>query len=205
MKEATVKLHRGLIWLSRIHRCRGFGIQSPWAYRFVRYVINEHYPYYGYVDVEKALPGLSARTIKLGQLYLRLANSVQPGLTVSFGPADEAFDMYFRAGCRNTRIVNVDSNGSDSDYHELLAKLGDVDILRLTPQGNYRSFFNAAVMKVREGSVFIIEDIKRNADTRQFWREAVRLLEGVVTFDLYYCGLVCFKPKLFKRNYVVNF
>lgn len=22
---------RGVVWLSRIHRCRGFGIQSPWA------------------------------------------------------------------------------------------------------------------------------------------------------------------------------
>ena len=41
------KVQRYLHWLRRIKYCRGFGVQSPSAYRFIRYVINEHYPYYG--------------------------------------------------------------------------------------------------------------------------------------------------------------
>ena len=42
------QLKRYLVWLGRIHRCGGFGIQSPTDYSFVRYVINEHWPYYAY-------------------------------------------------------------------------------------------------------------------------------------------------------------
>ena len=41
-------MNRWLVWLSRIHHCRGFGIQSPTDYAFVRYVVNEHWPYYAY-------------------------------------------------------------------------------------------------------------------------------------------------------------
>ena len=41
------------VWLSRINHCRGFGVQSPSAYAFIRYVVNEHYPYYAYEDLRK--------------------------------------------------------------------------------------------------------------------------------------------------------
>ena len=37
-------------WLCRCKYCRGFGVQSPSAYSFIRYVINEHYPYYAYSE-----------------------------------------------------------------------------------------------------------------------------------------------------------
>ena len=35
-------------WLLRCRYSRGFGIQSPSAYSFERYVVNEHDPYYAY-------------------------------------------------------------------------------------------------------------------------------------------------------------
>ena len=40
------------VWLRRIHRSGGFGIQSPKDYAFVRYVVNEHWPYYAYDTYE---------------------------------------------------------------------------------------------------------------------------------------------------------
>ena len=46
-------LPRWLVWLSRIHHCRGFGIQSPTDYAFVRYVVNEHWPYYAYDELHE--------------------------------------------------------------------------------------------------------------------------------------------------------
>ena len=39
-------------YLSRIGKSRGFGIQSPWAYSFVKDVISEKLPYYAYSDIE---------------------------------------------------------------------------------------------------------------------------------------------------------
>ena len=42
------RLKAFIVWLGRIGHCRGFGIQSPADYWLVRYVINEHGPYYSY-------------------------------------------------------------------------------------------------------------------------------------------------------------
>lgn len=205
MKLTFERIKMALVWVSRIHRCRGFGIQSPWAFRFVRYVINGHYPYHGYDDVRKESPWADPLTVKLGKLYLRLANNLQPKTVVSFGEADEALYSYIKAGCSRANIACIESACQEEDFRTMLAGLDKIDMLRLTPVGNYRSFFNEAITQAREGSVFIIEDIKKNAEVKQFWREVVRLQDGVVTFDLYYCGLICFKPKLYKCNYVVNF
>ena len=46
-------IKRYIIWLRRMSYSRGFGVQSPSAYRFIRYVISEHYPYYAYADLRK--------------------------------------------------------------------------------------------------------------------------------------------------------
>lgn len=81
------KLRRMLVWLSRMRHSRGFGVQSPWAYRMVRYVINEHYPYYAYDDLALSYPGLGVVERKMCELCLRLANSVQPSLVVNFDDA----------------------------------------------------------------------------------------------------------------------
>ena len=42
-------------WLRRCGCNRGFGVQSPSAYAFIRYVINEHYPYYAYQELRNGL------------------------------------------------------------------------------------------------------------------------------------------------------
>ena len=62
------------IWLKRCTHCRGFGVQSPSAYRFIRYVINEHYPYYAYEELKEHMNMLSKHQHKLGRLFFRLAN-----------------------------------------------------------------------------------------------------------------------------------
>ena len=64
------KIKRMMVWLGRIHRCRGFGVQSPWAYRLVRNVINERYPYYAYAPLAVAHPHADAVTRKLCELCL---------------------------------------------------------------------------------------------------------------------------------------
>ena len=39
--------------MRRIGHCRGFGIQSPTDFMFVREVVNEHWPYYAYTETGK--------------------------------------------------------------------------------------------------------------------------------------------------------
>lgn len=84
------RLRRGVLWMSRAKYCRGFGIQSPWAYRFVRYVVNEHYPYYAYDDLRPLFPHLSKRERRVCELYLRIANHQQADEAVLVGDVSEA-------------------------------------------------------------------------------------------------------------------
>ena len=164
------------VWLKRIGHCRGFGIQSPTDYRLVRYVINEHWPYYQY---EKLGVGDEWLTRKLGLLYFRIANWRQPHVIQSDG-----FQQYMQAGCRN-------------------AKFGDsTELIRLTLEGDYRSCLATIYNKVEEHTVLIVEAIKKN---RAFWREIVNDERTGVTFDLYYCGIVMFDKKRHKQNYIINF
>lgn len=200
-EQIVTRFKRFIVWMCRICYCRGFGVQSPWAYRFVRYVINEHYPYYAYKEIEKKTKGESVLTHKLGRLYLRIANHVQPKEVVQYGNTKKVYDMYFKAGCRKSRQIKL----TDDTDIKLVDTLDNITLMRITPEGDYRRLFNKACMKAIDGSVFIIEGIRSNKEAKQFWRETVSLLDGVVTFDLYYCGIVCFEKKLFKRNYIINF
>ena len=90
-------LKRWLIWLSRIHKCQGFGIQSPTDFDFVRLVVNEHGPYYAYDEI-KAADWLQR---KFGKLYLRVANWRQPDTIVT-----NDYQPWLQAGCRSARIIS---------------------------------------------------------------------------------------------------
>lgn len=83
------------IWLKRCTHCCGFGVQSPSAYRFIRYVINEHYPYYAYEELKEHMNMLSKHQHKLGRLFFRLANFWQPDFCYCDHPQ---FLRYAQAG-----------------------------------------------------------------------------------------------------------
>ena len=165
-----------LIWIRRIAHCRGFGIQSPTDYWLVRYVINEHWPYYQYAAFEKGDDWL---TRKLGQLYFRMANWRQPTVIES-----DDYRDYFHAGYRKATF------GESSE------------LIRMTLDGNYRQRLASIYNKVYDDTVLIVEGIWRN---RSFWKEIKADERAVITFDLYYCGIVLFDKKRHKQNYIINF
>lgn len=63
-------------YISRVGKSRGFGIQSPWAYRFVTEVIGERWPYYAYEEIDRRYH--TKRERKYQKLLLRISNSVYP-------------------------------------------------------------------------------------------------------------------------------
>ncbi len=170
------RLRHILVWLSRLFHCCGFGIQSPSDYWLVRYVINEHWPYYSYATLGRDDDWL---TRKLGLLYFRLANWRQPQIIESNG-----YRTYLQAGCRK-------------------AIFGDsTELIRLTLDGDYHSRMDTIYSKVDEKSMLIVEGIQQDKD---FWREIVTDKRTGVTFDLYYLGVVFFDKSRFKQHYIINF
>lgn len=196
---------RMLVWLCRMRHSRGFGVHSPWAYRMVRYVINEHYPYYAYESLALSYPHLGRVERKVCELCLRLANSVQPSLVVSCGDGGGAYGAYFGAGCRKARMEELPAGCSSEWLGGRLGCQSGRFIVRLVPGPELGSLFAVAAAAATAGSAVIVHGIYTDATARREWRRIVSEEAGVVTFDLYYCGLVFFDEKLYKQNYIINF
>lgn len=175
---------RWVIWLTRVHRCRGFGIQSPTDYAFVRYVINEHWPYYAYETLGK---NDDWKTRKLGRLYMRLANWRQPERVESNG-----YEEYWKAGRKK-----VDVRGKKDDGRGMKA----VEVARVDIDDD-RETVEDVLDRCNERSVVVVEDIWRDW---QRWHELEQDERVGTTYDLYYCGIMLFDKRGYKHHYKVNF
>ena len=176
INDIANQLKAASVWLRRIGHCRGFGIQSPSDYWLVRYVINEHWPYYQYERLGRNDDWL---TRKLGRLCFRIANWRQPAVIES-----SAYRDYLQAGCR--KAVWGESS----------------ELMVLSLEGDWRSRLSYIYNKVSADSVLVVTGLSK---ARDVWREIVNDERAVLTFDLYYCGIVLFDKKRDKKNYIVNF
>ncbi len=176
------RFRQAWIWLSRVGHCMGFGIQSPTDYRFVRYVINEHWPYYAYQTM-----GLHDNWTKrkLGLLYFRVANYLQPRQIIDLVGAQE----YLTNACHNAVFTPRNT------------KLGEhtkIELALVPIQTEYNQLLNWC----DENSVVIFENIYQQPD---LWHCIQHDQRTTVTFDLYYCGIVFFNKKCSPQNYIINF
>jgi hypothetical protein len=169
---------RWLVWLSRIHKCQGFGIQSPTDFDFVRTVVNEHSPYYAYDHIKASC----WHQRHLGQLYLRIANWRQPSTILT-----DDYLPWFQAGCRSARILSNLGNEP--------LQLARIEIEQHAQLEQFYTHCN-------QQSVIIVEGIFRDWEV---WHAIEHDERTGTTFDLYYCGIVFVDTQRFKHNYRINF
>lgn len=192
------KVQRYLHWLRRIKYCRGFGVQSPSAYRFIRYVINEHYPYYAYDELRKELPRLDSLTRKRMELYFRVANFRQASLWLDFCERNDVIATYVGRGCHATQVCRI------TDLQQITAD-DRIEVLRICPSAGCEALLEAALQKTDDHTLFIIEDIGYNDTAKRMWQKLLESDLTSVSYDLYYLGIAFFDRKRYKANYVVNF
>lgn len=192
------KVQRYLHWLRRIKYCRGFGVQSPSAYRFIRYVINEHYPYYAYDELRKELPRLDSLTRKRMELYFRVANFRQASLWLDFCERNDVIATYVGRGCHATQVRRI------TDLRQITAD-DRIEVLRICPSAGCEALLEAALQKADDRTLFIIEDIGYNDTAKRMWQKLLESDITSVSYDLYYLGIAFFDRKRYKANYVVNF
>ena len=171
-------LPRFLVWLSRIHKCQGFGIQSPNDFDFVRTVVNEHDAYYAYDELQAD----NWMQRKLGELYFRLTNWRQP-ITI----LTNNYQPWLQAGCRSAHIV--------SDLGDEPLQLAHIEIEQHQQLEQLYAHCN-------QQSVIIVEGIWRDW---QAWHAIEHDTHTGTTFDLYYCGIVFCDTQRYKHNYRINF
>ena len=100
--------------LLRLPRSRGFGVQSPTDYHFLRHVIRQKMAYYAYTDLEKNTLLLSKREKEILRYYFRLANYIQDGKPLfivgkeNFGNiTPQLRKLFLMAGSRKVRAVHI--------------------------------------------------------------------------------------------------
>lgn len=193
-------LKRYAVWLRRMPHSRGFGVQSPSAYRFIRYVISEHYPYYAYAALRRRYRRLGWLTLKRMELYFRVANYRQARLFADNGADTAVLADYVRHGCRRTVVAAADALMAAADSGACR-----VEAARVCPVEGCGEWLDWLLAHTDSQSVIIVEDIACNATARSLWQRLAASTAVSVSYDLYWAGIAFFDTKRNKANYIVNF
>ena len=189
---------RSMVFMRRFSHSRGFGIQSPSAYRFDREVINAHHPYDAYAALQLAFPHEDRLTLKLARLYFRIAHAMQARQWALCTHRNDVYSAYVQAGCRTAILVDGDEVGQ-------VDKLAVSDVLVMTMVDDWCPMCEAFVSSAHERSMLIVEGIYASKKTKMRWNELVNDERTGVAFDLYDCGIVFFDHTKSKQVYIINF
>ena len=184
--------------MRRFPHSRGFGIQSPSAYRFDRNVINAHHPYHAYADLKHAFPQQDRLTLKLARLYFRIAHATQARQWTLCTHRNDVYRAYIQAGCSKTIFVDGDEVGE-------VDKIAASDVLVMAMEDERWPMCEAFVSSAHERSMLIIEGIYASKKAKVWWKELINDARTGVAFDLYDCGIIFFDHTKSKQVYIINF
>ena len=182
-------------WIHRMGYSRGFGVQSPSAYSFIRYVLTEHYPYYAYDELKMRFKSFDHATKKKGRLYFRLANYAQASHWFDYHLAEQPYAAYVHEGCRKTVFQAIDGKTIPHAFR----------IARLSMTEDYQAVYEALCKVATDDSILILEGINDNKDTKAFWKRVQESQKATRTYDLFLCGIIVFDTSKHKHHYIVNF
>ena len=151
-------LKRIILWVFRMGYSRGFGVQSPSAYSFLRYVVNEHYPYYEYQKLKNESGNVNPLITKLSRLYFRMANFCQSEYWYDYKAENDVYQRYVVSGCKSTSFVSFTE----------VDEIDTFQIARISLFGDYEKVYDHLAKIANDNSILIIENIKRDKITRCF-------------------------------------
>jgi predicted O-methyltransferase YrrM len=168
---------------------------------------------------------------RFAELYYRIIQSSKPeyiielgtslGITSSYMAMASPQKVYTLEGCPNTlsiaketfeilQIKNVETieGNFDDTFPTLLEKLNQVDFIYF--DGNHTKsatlhYFNLALSKANENSLFIFDDIYWSEEMIDAWKIIKADPRVSITIDLYFIGLVFFKKGQAKENFTILF
>ncbi len=183
-----IDVNRFLEYLRRIPATIGFGVQSPFAYNFIRKVVCD--------CNHGILRGIKAN------LWLR--PSVRKGDIFSF--------LLRLSRYANSGRLYVSSELYPAFYLDAVA-LGNEQIVFEYNPSNYATIVIISTLFVSvdsllgslsEDAILIVMDIRKDKHSELYWDKIVNDCRTGVSFDLYDIGVVSFNKKMHKRLYFCN-
>ncbi len=189
--------------IARIRRTgssRGFGIQSPSDYSFVCDIVNCRYPYYAYSDLKETITGISKQERKKAELLFRIANFMQPDVTVNLG-MEQWYETYISSACKRTRIYSENrACGIDG------GKQPNGTCRRLLLASCHAATCDTDLCKeIKDGTILIADGIATDNNARRQWETIANDEHSTLVFDLYDIGIVIADKKRSKTTYKINY
>ncbi len=176
-------------YLSRMPRTYGFGVQSPFAYRFVRQTVNGHNDFLLSPEVELLFSTLPRKRRRVYLLFLRFA-SFMKGKACFLSPE-------FHDACLTQAMHAVGCEACGD-----LSSFPVVSFSIITPA--FRDW-DGLFDRMDTNGMVVIWGIRDKRDDYRYWRQLVEDKRTFVSFDLYDVGVLFFDPKMFKRTYCCNY
>ena len=194
------KIKALVVWLQRMKHIQGFGIQSPSAFSFDRKVINDHTPYPIYAELKRVGNTLTAVERKKARLLYRINRFAKADKFCFYPTKLPAYESYVKAACEKTLVEETKMLGEEGKS----TASGESVVYFLTVGEHCQAFYERLRTIINTESFVIVDDIKRNAETRAFWQQIVDDERVSFSFDLYHIGIAFFDKRP-KQNYIINF
>ena len=175
----------------------------------------------------------AAKPPELGQLLFRLVNHFQPGTVVELGTSLGLTTAYLARASSRARVLTfegcpataavaretfrtvaaenvelIEGNLDDTLAPTLAALPGPVDFAFF--DGNHRyeptlRYFEQMNRHRTDRSVFVLDDIHWSADMERAWAAIQQHPDVTLTIDLFYIGLVFFRPNQPKQHFTLRY
>ena len=217
-------------WMKRVatypahlrHRL-GFGVQSPWAFYLVRFVLREKWPFYAFDELKplrRLLPKNTATfSRKHDERLFRLANWLKPGQVVVVGDDSPAMSaIYLGAYSKRVEVSCLcssmtapesellESRGVDSQCGEVMTLLKTLcpdngfECLLIASMNKAWELFDYAADHVNDNTMFVVEYLNTQQG-KMVWKKICMDSRARITFNLGRTGLVFFDAKRSRMSY----
>ena len=184
-----IRLLRYFHYLLRMPRTYGFGVQSPFAYRFIRQVVHGGNGFPCGDSLELLLSGASKCERRLLLVVLKLA--LYSHADTCFMPS-KYIDSPFGKMLRGLHIKPV-------------SQLPLLDKVQLAIVSTDYSDYGLLLDRMLANGVLLVDGIHAGKKSYGFWKLLLADKRTFVTFDLFDIGVIFFDPKMYKRNYRCNY
>ncbi len=181
----------------RFIRRQGFGIQSPWAYSFVKDVLYEKLRYYAYDDLLVLFPDRRKTEIRRDEQLFRIVNYFRPGRIQVVGSCSDSTVEYMRVANRGAEIIGatVDAAG---------VSVSSASFVYIGEDTSSDAGCRVVEERISCGGncwTLVVDGI--NGRHKRLWQRLLADEDGALTFDMKYRGVAFFDDSRISHNYVV--
>lgn len=180
----------------------------------------------------KKLTKNTSKSAKYGELLERICGYINPVYAIEIGTSVGISTLYQAHGIKNGYLVALEGNPKsieiakynaeklglqniqfieglfENTLPEVVSQLPQIDYVFF--DGNHSitatlQYFEWCISKAHENTVFIFDDIRWSDDMQLAWKKICNHEKVTVTLDLFFLGIVFFRPNQAKEHFTLRY